>query len=71
MLPSLLSASFFKVLPLPQNLTTSTASASTSLVCTDRGEGVKAVRTFCGQEGRIFRDFVRTSFMDDPLLQNI
>jgi len=31
-----------------------------------REEGVEPVRTFCGQGGRgsIFRDFVRTSFMD-------
>jgi len=34
-----------------------------------RGEEVEPVRTFFGQEGRvsIFRDFVRTSFMDGPL----
>jgi len=33
-----------------------------------RGRGVEPVRTFCGQGGRgsIFRDFVRTSFMDGP-----
>jgi len=32
-----------------------------------RGRGVKPVRTFCeqGGKGSIFRDFVRTSFMDD------
>jgi len=44
MLPSLLPlpASFFKVLPFPQNLTVFTASASTSLVVNDITErGVK------------------------------
>jgi len=30
--------------------------------------GVEPLRTYSGQEGRsIFRDFVRTSFMDGPL----
>jgi len=29
--------------------------------------GVEPVQTFGGQEGSIFRDFVRTSFMDGPL----
>jgi len=34
-----------------------------------RGEGVKLVRILCGQGEResIFRDFVRTPFMDGPL----
>jgi len=33
-----------------------------------RTGGVETVRTFCRQgEGSILRDFVRTSFMDDPL----
>jgi len=34
-----------------------------------RKRGVEPVQTFCGQGGRggsIFRDFVRTSFMDGP-----
>jgi len=32
-----------------------------------RRERVESVRTFCGQGGgSIFRDFVRTSFMDGP-----
>jgi len=32
------------------------------------GRGVKPVRTFCrqGRGGSIFRDFMRTSFMDGP-----
>jgi len=32
------------------------------------GEGVKPVQTFCRQKEKksIFRDFVRTSFMDGP-----
>jgi len=36
-----------------------------------RGEGVEPVRTFCGQgeRGSTFRDFERTSFMDDPLVE--
>jgi len=34
-----------------------------------RGEkGVTPVRTFCGEGESIIRDFVRTSFMDGPLL---
>jgi len=37
-----------------------------------RGRGIEPVRTFCGQGGResIFRDFVRTSFMDGPLAES-
>jgi len=29
--------------------------------------GIEPVRAFCGKGGSIFRDFVRTSFMDGPL----
>jgi len=35
-----------------------------------RGEGVEPVRTFFGQGELIFRDFVRMSFMDGPLVVN-
>jgi len=31
-----------------------------------RGEGVETVRIFYEQGGAIFRDFVRTSFLDGP-----
>jgi len=31
------------------------------------GGGIEPVRTFCGQVGSIFCNFVRTSFMDGPL----
>jgi len=40
------------------------------MVC-PHGQGVEPVRTFCGQGGSIFRDFVRTSFMDGPLLYTV
>jgi len=42
------------------------------VVRTDKGRRVEPRRTFCGQEGEgssIFRDFVRTSFMDGPLFE--
>jgi len=30
------------------------------------GRGIEPVRTFCEQSGSIFRNFVRTPFMDSP-----
>jgi len=38
----------------------------------DKGVGIEPVQTFCGEGGKsMFRDFVRTSFMADPLTKSL